>query len=360
MPSLLCRRVIASACGLLLVALPARAQKDEVPRRPEEVEAGRTVLDEQNRYDRLVERFKSPYFSLDLLLQGVGTLAFEESDVTPSAFAIGAARIKVHGTLDGGFGYLLQTEFADAPSLLDARVSYTPSEAFTVQAGRYRVPFSYERLTSAASTDFVSRSRIVQAVAPGRAVGAGLEATALAGAVEFRTGLFNAVYERTRAGIGADDQREPGEFLVTGRLAYRSERARRGRTDGWRLTAGANAGYEAAGTSARGAIPARVIAGADARLILGPMLLAAEGLVEYVGPGDLERRSEGYHLTVGYDFDDANRLLARLDVLENTEQVVVGYNVSLTRAASFQANLVAPLEDASGETRLVLNAQLTF
>ena len=354
------RGLWVSACCLVLLAYPVRAQETEPPRRSEEVEAGRTARDEQNRYDRLVERFKTPYFALDLLLQGVGTFAFEESDRTPSAFAVGTARIKVHGTLHRGFGYLLQTDFASSPALLDARVSYAPSETFRVQAGRYRVPFSYERLTSSASTDFISRSRIVRALVPGRAVGAGLRATAVTEALELRMGVFNAVYERTRTGLDAEGEREPGEFLVAGRLAYRSERARQNRTDGWRLTVGTNAGYEATGTSPRGDIPARFIAGVDARLIVGPMLLAAEGLVEYADTDGFERRNDGYYLTAGIDLNDANRLLTRLDVFEGTDQLVLGYNATATRAASFQTNLVVPLDDAPGVTRLVVNVQLAF
>lgn len=355
------RRLLwASACCLVLLAHSIQAQESERPRRPEEAQAGRTARNEQNRYDRLVERFKTPYFSLDLLLQGVGTFAFNESDRTPSAFAVGTARIAVHGTLDRGFGYLLQTDVAGSPALLDARVSVAPHATFRAQIGRYKVPFSYEFLTSSASTDFISRSRVVRAVAPGRAVGVGLEATALAEAVDLRAGVFNAVYERTRRGLVVEGAREPGEFLVAGRLAYRSERARQNRTDGWRLTIGTNAGYEASGASPCGAIPARLIVGADARLLVGSVLLAAEGLVEYVHLAGFEQRSDGFHVTAGVDLTDAHRVLARLDVFEGTEQLVVGYNATVTRAASFQANLVAPLGEAPGVARLVVNAQLAF
>jgi hypothetical protein len=79
--------------------------------------------------------------------------------------------ILLSGSLDGDFDYFLQTNFAASPSILDARVGWTASEQFGVWAGRFKTPVSAELLTFAGSLDFVNRSRMVEALAPGRQMG---------------------------------------------------------------------------------------------------------------------------------------------------------------------------------------------
>ena len=65
-------------------------------------------------------------------------------------------------------------------------------------------------------------------------------------------------------------------------------------------------------------------------------------------------------MTVGYDLSPDDRVLARLDVFNDTEEVVLGYNRAFTRAASFQLNVVVPLDDGAEPFQALANVQLAF
>ena len=354
----------------LLVALPTQAQTDpdstlqtRPTDEPQEAGGARTADDEDRRYDLLVARFQRPYLRFTALVQIVPYFPLEDvtaelDDAAPrdeAGFHVAAARFGIAGQLDGGIGYQLRADFVRQPALLDAFVSYGTRDVRGI-AGLQRVPFSYEQLTSAASIDFVNRARAVRAIAPPREVGIELRLVPGGGPLVLRLGVFNNAFE------GVQGLNEIGGLLVAGRgqltLGDASDR---------QFILGLNAGYNAPDTSNRLDQPSVVVAGADLRLRYGPVLLAAEGLIERV---EFDLRSsfaappfdrEGGHVTLGMDATSRDRLLARLDLLSDYDpEVVVGYNRQLTRAASVQANAVIPTSDSSGLTRLLFNLQLSF
>ena len=349
----------------LLVALPAQAQADPDSTlqtrpidEPEERGGARTADDEVRRYDQLVARFQRPYLRFTALVQIVPYVPLEDDEdrpTTQAGFDVAAARFGIAGQLDGGIGYQLRADFVREPALLDAFVSYGTRDVRGI-VGLQRVPFSYEQLTSAASIDFVNRSRAVRTIAPPREVGAELRLVPGGGPLVLRLGLFNAAYDY-EAGLTSY-----GGLLFAGRaqltLGSRTDR---------QLIVGANGGYETADTSDGHDIPGRVVAGADARLRYGRVLLAAEGLLvrtddDPYAPylGRFSDREGGY-VTAGFDVTRKDRALARLDLLSRTDpEVLLGYNRQLTRAASLQANAVIPAGDAAGRARLLFNVQLGF
>ena len=344
------------AAALFLVAslaVPASAQ--ERPVEEADLPGGQTQTDEGRLYDSLVAQFQREYLRFTALLQVAPTIPFEEAEGNEGRIEIAAARFGIGGRLGGGVGYRLQTEFARSPAVLDVYISYG-SDDVRVVVGRQKAPFSYEFLTSAADIPFVNRSRAVRALAPGREVGVEVQATSASSPLSLRAGVFNATQRRTAQGAPVS-QAQRGGVLVVGRA--------QGAFDvggGGALTVGTNVGYDTPDTSDEVEAPGRFLLGADARFRLGALLLSGEYLYARTGEAvrPLPRDREGGYATVGYDLSADDRVLARLDVFEGSEEVLFGYNRALTRAASFQANLVVPLDDAAEPFGALANFQLAF
>ncbi len=345
------RGVLAAACCLLLLALPARAQ--ERPTEEDEEPGGRTDTSEENLYDDLVAQFQRDYLRFTALIQIVPQIALEDTEGNQGRFDVSAARFGIGGRLDGGIGYRLQTDFARAPAVLDAFVSYQPGDAAEFLVGRYKAPFSFEFLTSAANTDFVNRARVVRALAPGRQVGASVQVPLAGEALALRAGVFNAAFKRAADGDAAS-QAERGGFLLAARAQSTLQPA-----DGTALIVGVNLAYDTPDMSDALDVPGRLLMGADARLRFGRLLFAAEGIVEQT-EGDAFPDRDGFFLTAGYDLDASNRLLVRLDELDGSGEVLLGYNLTLTRAAGFQANVILPLDDEAEATQVLFNFQIGF
>jgi phosphate-selective porin len=81
-------------------------------------------------------------------------------------------RIGVSGALFDRLEFEVSAELGDdRQPWRDAFVNVRGARALEVKAGRFKVPFSRERLTSLANLDFVHRSHAAAILAPGRAVG---------------------------------------------------------------------------------------------------------------------------------------------------------------------------------------------
>ncbi|MEP0548226.1 MAG: porin [Rhodothermales bacterium] len=346
------RSWLAPLLLLLMLAAPARAQ-ERPTEDDEEAGSGQTETDKEGLYDELVAQFQRDYLRFTALIQVVPQLILEDTEAVQSGFSIAAARFGIAGLLDGGFGYRIQAEFARSPALLDAYVSYRPNEATRILVGRHKVPFSYEFLTSAAGIDFVNRSRVVRALAPGRGVGGSMRTQVAGEALTLRAGLFNASFNTTVDGRTVR-QAQRGGFTFVGRAQSTTQPS-----SGTTLIVGANVAYDTPDTAKALDVPGRLLLGADVRLRAGPFLLAAEGIAERVGD-DVFPDSDGFYLTGGVDLNANNRLLVRFDRFEGSDEVLLGYNLTLTRAAAFQANVVLPLDDAAEPTQALLNVQLGF
>ena len=123
--------------------------------------------DDQN----MVRAVKKDYCSLGFLVQSVADFQPERTLVGSNGFSIANVRILVSGRLQGSFGYLIQTSMIKSPALLDAKVYYEFSPAFAMDFGQFKAPFSAEYLIYAGNIDFVNRSQVVSALAPGRQIG---------------------------------------------------------------------------------------------------------------------------------------------------------------------------------------------
>ena len=350
----------APLVGLLaLVALLAspssRVAAQERPVEEAEEAGGQTSTDEERRFDDLVAQFQRDYLRFTALVQIVPRVPFEDAEGNQAGFDVAAAWLGIGGRLGENVGYFLRGNFARSPSLLEAYVSFGTDDVRLI-AGRQKAPFSYEFLTGAADIDFVNRARAVQRLVPGREVGVAVRAQPNGGPLTLRAGVFNAT-QRIANGGGLVPQSERGGLSVVGRI--QNEVAVGG---GGAFVVGANAGYSTSDTSDRVESSGEVVLGADVRLRLGALLLAGEYL--YSRTDDpvavLRLGEEGGYATVGVDLSPDDRVLARLDVFNDTEEVVLGYNRAFTRAASFQLNVIVPLDDAAEPFQALANVQLAF
>lgn len=331
----------AVAAGLLLVSSPTIAAA-QVRDEPEPV------------LDQLRETFSQPGLTLGMLLQTVIDPGLD--DATTASAQVAAARLRLFGELDGGFHYMFQTNFAASPSLLDARVGWTHSDALTVYAGRFKTPFSRELLTFAGSIDFVNRSRVVSALAPNRQVG-----VQVGGSLDERVGWSAGGF--TGANNTTANESLAGVFRLEGRgIAI---------GDGTLAAAGhVGVGRDGAiGTRALGGafVGDGVLLGADARYEAGQLLLAAEVIRadwDPVGPVDVD--ADGLYLTAGWMVRENHQGLVRWDryrapgtVLDD-DVVVLGYNTWPTTATEIQVNWILPLRDSGEPYRLLVNLQMGF
>ncbi|MEJ2311411.1 MAG: porin [Gemmatimonadales bacterium] len=201
--------------------------------------------------------------------------------------------------VEGGFGSILEyiVHAGLEPRAVDKEiefldvalaVTFMPELHFDV--GLYKAPFSREELVWRPDIKFESRAQAVNAIAPGRQVGAGLSGTFLEERLEYGVGLFN--------GNGKSLENDNNSFLYAGRVQFNNV-GPVGFRDEFVIQVGANAAFSkdsAADLSRMGGAPA-----------------AAEELSAFRG----DRFLWGFDLSSSYRgfFADAEFLRAKLDPL---------------------------------------------
>lgn len=342
-------RTLLVVFASLVAGIPVGAQ--DCGRRPEidiDFPPPETPPDDEPLYRALTDAFQTDALRLGLLVQAIGDVQPERTDGR-GGFRLGAARLKVSGRLDRGFGYKLQAELADGFKLKDARLSRCFGPHLTFDAGQFKPPFSLEALTSTSETDFVGRSRVVEALVPGRRVGAALTAQGASGRAVLRAAVMNGA-------PGANGASPDGRLLYVGRVAVQPPIL------GDAVVAGANAAYDDAS--------GRLVVGIDARAALGRWLLAAEALVARTDTaGAPAATATGFYTTLGYSPADDHQVLLRLDHLDGaalgdaapSTLLVLGYVLTPSTPVRIEANLRVPASEFDlDRTRLLVNFQLAF
>jgi phosphate-selective porin len=313
-------------------------------------------------FEQFKDQFKNEYFSVGGLLQTIGNYQFERIN-GENGFSVGNARLQVYGEFDNKFGYQLQTNFVSSTVLLDANMYYNLTPNFSVKAGLFKSPFSYEYLTGAAATDFVNRSSVVNQLAPKRQLGLQLQGKLADGMFKYTAGMFNG------NGFGPN-QNDDDRFLYTARLETNSGL---GGGLGDSFVMGLNASYEQSESATSGAgllsqvEGEQLLLGADTRISYNNMMLAGEfiySMIETdVGP---EYNPFGYYVTGGYFVTPKMQLLARWDYFDgdfigaSSESVIGGINIFPSDFSEVQLNYIYPVEDGADFSRILLNLQINF
>ncbi len=336
-------------CLLVTAAAPAAAQQEDEP-----------------IYQQLADMFKRDYLSLGVLLQTVADLQVDRTFPGSNGFSIANFRLSLAGELDRRFGYFLQTNFAATPAILDAKMYYRFSPQVAVDVGQFKAPFSYEFLTSAASIDFVNRSQVVTALAPGRQIGIQVRTSNAARTIGFNVGAFNG--NGTRPNGNDSDNLLYAARLYGSRLVENDDGART------KIDLGVNAAFsdDQASTFGSGFVTGfagnRAILGADARVIHGRYLVSGELIYASLEPDvGLARDPWGLHATGGYMFTDKIQGLVRWDGFQpddgggRQDWIIFGLNIWPTTVTEFQINYIVDTDNAAPDNhQLLLNFQFGF
>lgn len=126
---------LAIAAGLLPVTQGAAQQRDSLAATVERLSAEvETLKSRSATADRILSRL--PHIS------GYLQLGYQWND-DASTFFVKRARVDFQGDIASKIDYRLQLEFA-SPKIVDIYLRFKPLEAFNVQVGQFKVPFSIE------------------------------------------------------------------------------------------------------------------------------------------------------------------------------------------------------------------------
>jgi phosphate-selective porin OprO/OprP len=135
-------------------------------------------------------------------------------------------RIGVDGRLFEIIGFQVEREIADDERpWRDVFVELRKWRAMRVRAGRFKMPFGQERLTSVSDLDFAHRSIPTEALTPGRDTGVELNGRILSRAFSYRAGVFQHDGDVSRGGTDAPAGRTVAARVVSTPFAWAPSRA---------------------------------------------------------------------------------------------------------------------------------------
>ena len=148
----------------------------------------------------------------------------------PCLFQLHRNRIGIQGTFIGNmFEYQVERELTEQElSDHDVLVGYTPKSQWKdvyvnfrywkrvqIQAGKFKIPFSLDELTSVTHNDFVYRSLGAMTIAPARDVGVGVHGSMSKGWLTYAAGLFEHDGDNAKSKkINGGDETVAGRITV--------------------------------------------------------------------------------------------------------------------------------------------------
>jgi hypothetical protein len=148
----------------------------------------------------------------------------DTSVLDAGTFDWGARRVEVEGRVSRRVEFEVSYEIGHERPWRDAYVDVRATRALSTQAGRFKVPFGYERLRGGGRLDYVNRSYAADRLTPGRQGGAAAHGR-LGRRLEYQAGVFSAGLPESVAADPAA-RHAPREPLVAGRLVAQPFRAR--------------------------------------------------------------------------------------------------------------------------------------
>src|SRR5262249_19096106 len=145
------------------------------------------------------------WFRADLRARVQADRAWSEVDARKTGnrgLDIARRRVGVEGRILRAVDYQLDYELASR-EWRDALVDYRQYRAVRVRAGRFKVPFGLDELTSATRLDFVYCSRIAARLAPGRDNGVVVHGQLFRNVVGYEAGVFRNDGDNARPGNSA-------------------------------------------------------------------------------------------------------------------------------------------------------------
>ena len=222
-PVRIVRAILAAALQIAL-AVPGAAQSSRPT--PQEGSPGAPAGDERKWFvmdDRPSLRFGDA-LRLDLTSK-IGLTVRTSPNLDPET-ELEQRRIGVDGRLFDVIGFQIEREVGDDEQpWRDVFVEVRKWRAMRVRAGRFKVPFGQERLTSISDIDFVHRSIPTEALTPGRDTGVELNGRILGRTLSYQAGVFQHDGDVSRGGTDAPAGRTVAGRVVGAPFAWASSRA---------------------------------------------------------------------------------------------------------------------------------------
>lgn len=145
--------------GMLLFAIPLCLNAQVKPVRPEQepkkakvekVEKEKIDKEQREKEKREKKEHKGGPLNSEMLkfsgfVQGMYQANLsDEGELTSNTFRMRRVRLSAEGTLYKGLTYKIQGDFSRSPMLVDAFVKYKVADAFAIQLGQFKTPFSLE------------------------------------------------------------------------------------------------------------------------------------------------------------------------------------------------------------------------
>ena len=217
-------RAIVAAALQIALAVPAAAQPPG-PALQESVPD--TTADEGHKWFVMGDRPSlrvGDMLRLDVTTK-IGLTVRTTPDEDPDA-QMEQRRIGVDGRLFDVIEFQIEREVGDDNQpWRDVFVELRKWRAMRVRAGRFKMPFGQERLTSISDLDFVHRSIPTEALTPGRDTGIELNGRVLARTVTYLAGVFQHDGDVSRGGTDAPAGPTVAARVVTTPFAWASSRA---------------------------------------------------------------------------------------------------------------------------------------
>ena len=110
-------------------------------------------------------RVQTDYLVRDESDPDVSSLSFDDR------LSVARKRVGVEGVLFNRVAFEVEGELGDVQPWRDVYADVKVNRALRVRAGRFKVPFSREQLTSGTELDFIARTAAVSDLAPSRDIG---------------------------------------------------------------------------------------------------------------------------------------------------------------------------------------------
>ena len=145
--------------GMLLFAIPLCMNAQVRPTKPkqepkkvqvekteaEKLEKEKAKKEEKEKKEKGRNPFNSDMLKFSGFVQGMYQANLsDEGELTGNTFRMRRVRLSAEGTLFKGLTYKIQGDFSRSPMLVDAFVKYKVADAFAIQLGQFKTPFSLE------------------------------------------------------------------------------------------------------------------------------------------------------------------------------------------------------------------------
>jgi phosphate-selective porin OprO and OprP len=141
--------------------------------------------------------------------QGDARLFMGDRDETPPhTFVLRRVRPILEGTLYEYFGFRVMPDFGGGQATVqDAHLDVRPLKEISLRFGKFKAPFSLERLQSATNLLFVERG-FTTSLAPNRDIGVQVYGELWGGTVNYAAGVFNGVPDGGSADVDIDHDKD--------------------------------------------------------------------------------------------------------------------------------------------------------